>query len=506
MALSLIAAACGSDDESSASGDDAAGEEGNSDSDDSATEDDEPAPEQSDNLAGLTGDDWFAEAAKPYAGVTIAGISESTPPSNYAAEELAAQFEAVTGITVELETTDWGSMRDRALRDMEANTGLFDFIYIEQDIVYADLSRDFLVSVTGALRDNPDLVSPDFSEGDFTTFAENFINPDDGELYAVPMEAFIKPYLYRTDLFGDADIQAAFEAEYGYPLAPATTFEQYNEISDFFTAYGQDNNLELWGTTVQASTSHVASFYEYFESVAPSFGVYDWGLDAELDADVANGGSMNSPEAIAALEFWLGHVENAPPESTSSTWDEVASTFAAGRAAQGLVYGENAAWIATDSTRSDVTGNVGVALPPVADGVIAQAESGEGYIGYFDGGAFAMPVGSENQEAALLWLQYIGQPSVQADWAVAGARVVHDATYDDPAVQAQDEATQGYYTLMRDEGRLFRGAPEFPFHAQVRDVVAPFIWDAILGNISAEEALNGAADAANEELVSLGFK
>jgi hypothetical protein len=30
----------------------------------------------------------------------------------------------------------------------------------------------------------------------------------------------------------------------------------------------------------------------------------------------------------------------------------------------GLVYGENAAWIATDDTRSTVIGNVGVALPP----------------------------------------------------------------------------------------------------------------------------------------------
>ena len=37
-------------------------------------------------------------------------------------------------------------------------------------------------------------------------------------------------------------------------------------------------------------------------------------------------------------------------------------------------------------------GNVGVALPPTAEGVMMQAASGNGYIGYFDGGAFGIPI------------------------------------------------------------------------------------------------------------------
>ena len=72
--------------------------------------------------------------------------------------------------------------------------------------------------------------------------------------------------------------------------------------------------------------------------------------------------------AKQALTCWVGLLKDAPPEATSSTWDEVAATFAAGRAAQGWVYGENAAWIATDASRSKVVGNVGVALPPTDEG------------------------------------------------------------------------------------------------------------------------------------------
>ena len=93
---------------------------------------------------------------------------------------------------------------------------------------------------------------------------------------------------------------------------------------------------------------------------------------------------------------------------------------------------------------------------------MAAAEAGEGYIGYYDGGAFGIPHSSKNKEAALLWLQYIGQPSVQADWAVAGARIVQTATYDDPKVQEQDAKVDGYYTLMREQGPAVRRRAALP--------------------------------------------
>ncbi len=456
--------------------------------------------------ANAQDDDWWKTAAAPYEGVTIRGVSESTPPSNYVADVLAAEFEELTGIKVEFEATSWDQMYDKAIKDMEAGTGIYDFVYIEQDIIYGYLAQDYLVDITQMLEDNPELVAPAFDLGEFTSFLNYFIKPENNHVYGIPMEAFVKVYLYRTDLFEDPEIQAAFEAEYGYPLAPAENHQQYADIAKFFTEYGEENDMDLWGTTVQAASGHPSSFYEFFETIAPSFGVYNWGINMEnWKATVENGGEMNSDKTKEALAFWLSMLEYAPPEATSSTWDEVAASFAAGRAAQGWVYGENAAWIASDTNRSKVVGNVGVALPPTAEGVLEEAAAGEGYIGYYDGGAFGIPHSSKNKEATLLWLQFIGQPSVQPEWAVAGARIVHNATFSDPLVQQMDEQTKGYYTLMLEQGHLFAGAPPFPFHPQVREVVAPFIYQAISGEISAEEALDRAAVAAEEELVRLGY-
>lgn len=138
--------------------------------------------------------------------------------------------------------------------------------------------------------------------------------------------------------------------------------------------------------------------------------------------------------------------------------------------------------------------------------MIEAAEAGKGYIGYYDGGAFGISYASKNKEAALLFLQYIAQESVQADWAVAGSRITHTATYDDPKVKAQDEKTNGYYSLMKKDGKLFAGAPPYPFHAQVREATASIFYKAITGDLSASDALDQMAATTEAELKKLGYR
>ncbi|MFV0409511.1 MAG: extracellular solute-binding protein, partial [Paracoccus sp. (in: a-proteobacteria)] len=396
---------------------------------------------------------------------------------------------------------------DKAIKDMEAGTGIYDMVYIEQDIVYAYLSRDFLTDTTQLLVDNPALKSPNYDEGHFTSFAESF-RGDNGNLFGIPVEAFIKTYLYRTDLFNDPEHQAAYKEKTGKDLAPATTHEDYVAIAEYFTEWGQANGGDLWGTTSQSHTGHPASWYEYVETVLPTFGVYNWGIDAENNfaATVESGGRMNSPEAKEAMRYVLQLRDLAPPESVQSTWTETATTMAAGRAAQGMIYGENAAWIASDENQSRVVGNIGVALPPMSEGVMEQAQAGEGYVGYYDGGAFGIPITSKNKEAAMLVLEFIAQDELQPDWAVAGSRITNNATYEDPKVQELDGQLGGYFTMLKDQGAIFGGAPAYPFHAQLREALAPIYYQILTGQIEADAGVDQMAQKAEEELTALGYR
>jgi len=138
-------------------------------------------------------DSWWKTAAQPYQGAVIRGISESTPASKYVEQVLGPKFTEETGIKVEFEATSWDQMYDKAIKDMEANTGIYDFVYIEQDIVYTYLARNFLVNITKSLADNAKIASPDFKPENFTTFINYFKDPKSGDVMGVPMEAFIRP-------------------------------------------------------------------------------------------------------------------------------------------------------------------------------------------------------------------------------------------------------------------------------------------------------------------------
>lgn len=450
---------------------------------------------------------FWQQAAAPYENSTLYGISEDSPPSLYVRDVLAPLFSKETGIDVQLHI----SSNDEIEQIIEqGGVGMegqhYDFVYVEQDVIYGYLDQHYLTNLSDLLKDSPTLAAPDFALDDFTNFINAFVDPKNSDLYGLPIEAFIKVYLYRTDLFGDPTLQQAFVQQYHYPLAPAVTLDQYRDIAEFFAQHGLQNDLDLWGTTVQGTTTEIASFYEFFETIAPSFGLYHWGINLEnFYATEQHGGSLDSPLAVEALTYWIDLLAYAPPEAAESNWSDVAATFAQGRVAQGWVYGEHVAWLAADEARSQVVGNVGVALPPTAPGVMEDATIGTGYLGYYDGAAFGIPVDSQKKEATLLWLQYLAQPSLQSAWAVESGRVVHLSTFDDSAVRQQDRRLNGYYSVMNKQGKLFAGAPPFPFHVQVRDVIAPYIRAALAGELTPQTALTAAARSANAELLRLGY-
>ena len=449
--------------------------------------------------------DFWSDAGAKFEGVTLHGVTEATPPSNYIKDVLAPEFEEKTGIKVEIETTSWDQMYDKAIKDMQAQTGIYDVVYTEQDIIYAYLARNFLVNVTQSLKDDPSLKAPDFDESHFTTFADYFKNAD-GDLFGVPMEAFIKVYLYRTDLFNDPEVQAAFKEKTGKDLKPATTHEEYTAIAEFFTEWGKGK--DIWGTTAQASTGHPASWYEFFESVAPTFGVYNWGIDADNNfaASVANGGRMNSDEAKAALKYWLHLRDLAPPEAAASTWTEVATTFAAGRAAQGLVYGENAAWIASDPEQSKVVGNVGVALPPDR-ARRARGNRGRQRLHRLLRRRRLRRARHLQEQGGRAPLPAVHRPGLGA--ARLGRRRAAHHQHSDlrrPRRRRLDAKLGGYYTLLKDQGKLFAGAPPYPFHPQVLNATTPIFYDILTGAVDPDTGLDQMAAKAEAELTNLGYR
>jgi multiple sugar transport system substrate-binding protein len=89
---------------------------------------------------------------------------------------------------------------------------------------------------------------------------------------------------------------------------------------------------------------------------------------------------------------------------------------------------------------------------------------------------------------------------------VAAPRITLTSTYDAPKVQALDKELGGYYAMLRDQGKLFKGAPEYPFHAQVREATAPIFYQILTGELGVDEGLDQMAAKAEEELTNLDYR
>jgi multiple sugar transport system substrate-binding protein len=80
-----------------------------------------------------------------------------------------------------------------------------------------------------------------------------------------------------------------------------------------------------------------------------------------------------------------------------------------------------------------------------------------------------------------------------------------ESTYSDAKVTEVDAKVDGYYSLMREQGPLFAGAPAFPFHNTLRESIDPFIWQSLAGEMDAAAALDGACAAAEATMQQLGY-
>ena len=173
-------------------------------------------------VAAQDSEPGYAGLDQRFDGVTVRMATIGGAPYE-AIYDTISQWEEATGATVEIVFLGDGFEIDRYLKTNYA-AGTVDF--------------DVAWNHTSFMTQYVDFVEPlqtYFSEEDLAQFSDAIIASAtiDGNLQLIPRHADISGMHYRTDLFGNADLQAAFESEYGYPLAPPTTIDQMYDMAEF---------------------------------------------------------------------------------------------------------------------------------------------------------------------------------------------------------------------------------------------------------------------------------
>lgn len=417
----------------------------------------------------------YEEAAEPYRGVEISILDEVTPLQEAFAAKVP-EFEALTGIKVNYQLMNHFEVINRGQADLLSGRGEYDGVMAHSLQVGLLLDAGVLRPITEFIED-PALTNPDLNIDDLIDPAFGTLAYHDGDLYSFLQWNYNMVYWARGDLFGHPDEMAAFEAAYGYPLAPATTFAQLHDIAEFFTRpagatlAGETLETDFYGIVMEGIAGG-ATYVNVWQIFVRNFG------GDIFDADGAP--SFNTPEMVAGLKAWADLWKFAPPGQAEYSLIDVPTVMGNGIAAQSIAYSDFVLGIDTPET-SALSGSFIYGPTPLYD-----PEAGIPYSSGGEPSATFISVHSEHPEATYLFLQWAVENSTQAELLATGVGVpVRQESWDSLIIESNRLA--GLYEAMRASLGGIQATDKAPRFVQIADAMNRTFQQVGLGRMTAEE-------------------
>lgn len=272
--------------------------------------------------------DWQAHAGTELRGIMIQG------PWITSAEEQLAEFERVTGISVELEVLPEAQAWDKIRIEMQAESRDLDVFFNQTSRFGTEFSRNGWVEPLDEYIADPAKTNPDFNwEDDFLGYSKAAV-VFDGDIIAIPTDRTLGPMMfYRKDILEEYDVEVPTTLDELYEAAVYIYEQSDGEIAGF------------------VNRGKGASATSHFIHVLHEFGGR-W-------EDAEGNPTVNTPEAIAAFE-WYGRAlrDSGMIGATAFDYPETTNAFLTGAAAFTMELGVNAGNVA-DPAASSVGGLVG---------------------------------------------------------------------------------------------------------------------------------------------------
>ncbi len=307
-----------------------------------------------------------------------------------------ALFEEETGIKIEFVETEPASEYQENLRNASTKNGSFDLVTTAIEEIGDFAEAGLLLPIDDYVNTyQPSWNDPTYgyAGGEPTV---NLFTKYKGTTYAVAADNDTQPYYYRSDLLESPEEQTAFEDKYGRPLEFPLTWEDHDQVAEFFTRkdqklYGDVNTLApFWGAV---------KFNERFVSGANPNMIY---FNDDGSANV------NNEVGVRAFAELLKSLEYHEPGALEKDWFAQYQLMGAGNGFMGGSF-PNQTKLVPGNPDLD-TANVGqyiksdVTPGRVVDGVLIRRPVIFYNISY-SVNAFADP---SHHEAAYLFLQWLG--------------------------------------------------------------------------------------------------
>jgi multiple sugar transport system substrate-binding protein len=391
-------------------------------------------------------------------------------------------YEQETGIKVNVIQEPWGTFGDRFFTEMAAKGDAWDMVVGDSQWLGQGATQGHYIELTDFMNSNG--ISESVTEATLTYYGE--YPTGSGKYYAFPTEGDADGWAYRKDLFENPDEMAAFEAEYGYPLAVPETYAQLMDIAKFFTR--PDDGLYGVGIYTQKDYDAITMGVENT--------MFSWGASWQDDKNNVMG-VVNSPEAIEAVQFYRDLYECCQaPGLSNAFFTETNDALISGQAVMIMNYFAFFPALVNEATNPHAANTGFFANPAGPNGDRGAALGGQGVsvISY---------ISPERQEAAKAFIKWFAQENIQAEWAKLGGYTCNknvlkteeflNATPFNPAFAETMTFVKDFWNI--------------PIFGELLEVtqreLSAFI---VEGTGTAEEAMNNIAEEHDKILTENGFK
>jgi len=374
-----------------------------------------------------------------------------------ALKQAALDYEAVTGIHVNIAEFPYDNLFEKELIDLTAATGAYDLIMLD-DPWFPRFATERVLTDLTPLYQKHGLPGPD---KDFVASSMALCKHpyENGELNALPYVGNSQLFFYRKDLFEKYDLKT-----------PATWDDVLTaaKIIDERERSGAPGGGRVYGYVMRAArgNSAVTDFMPIF-----------WSFGAEM-FDASGRPAVNSPEGISALKAMMELGQYTPAGYASFNATEVSAHLLQGTAAMSINW---PAWISAfnDPAKTKVLGKMAFGTMP-GEKAEGRAEIGNWLI--------AIPRGSHKPDAAFEFLLWATAAEQMKKSALSGNPPTRRSVFNDPELMAKFPA---YPTQLRSL-ETSKPRPRTPLWNEIENVFGIFLSRANGGELTAEEAMNQA--------------
>lgn len=352
----------------------------------------------------------------------------SWDPAN-ALVELSKEFEAESGHSMSFEFVPWPNFADRMLNELNSGGGLCDLMIGDSQWIGGAAENGHYVKLNDFFAQEG-IDMGDFIPATVTGYAE--WPKGTPNYYALPAFGDVVGWTYRKDWFERPELQEEFQSTYGRALDVPQTLEELKDIAQFFQ-----------GREIDGRTVYGASIYTERGSEGITMGVtnalYNYGFlyqnpDQPYDVD----GFVNSEGAVAGLEFYKELYETGtPPGSSNWYMGESIDAFKSGQVAMQMNFAF--IWPGVEADPNVGGGKSGYFPNPAGPG---------GHFAQLGGQGISVVAASDKQDAALEYIKWFAQPSVQQKWWEAGGYSALSAVVEDPSFASSQPYAQTFLDSM----------------------------------------------------------